>query len=332
MVLTERETKMSSKKIIIDTDPGVGIPGTDADDPIALLFALADKRLDLLAVTSTFGNCPPWLTARGAKKVLQAAGRDDIPVAQGIPLPLGGVLPQELQEAYKGPRGKVGKIDLPELEKGSSSIAPEQIIKTVHQYPHEVTVVAIGPQTNVAAALLIDPSIADEIKEIVFMGGGLGINPTYGKGNVTPVAECNIYFDPIAANIVFSSGIPMRMVSLDVTNPETGVILRDDAIKAIPADKSPANALFAEICATYMEKPMFDWGDGCVLYDPLAVLAAADPEVGTYESMSVKVETKGQYTLGETVPDKQSAPNMQVMTDVDGAAAIAEIVKTIETL
>ncbi|PLS32130.1 inosine/uridine-preferring nucleoside hydrolase [Bifidobacterium margollesii] len=324
---------MSATKIIIDTDPGVGIPGTDADDPIALLFALADPRLDLLAVTSTFGNCPPWITARGARKVLDTASRTDIPVAQGLPLPLSGTLADELQEAYRGDRGRLGRVDLPELSERELSVsAPQLIIDTVKANPGEVTIVAIGPQTNVAAALLMCPEIKDDIAEIVFMGGGLGINAEFGRGNVTPVAECNIYFDPIAANVVFNSGIPMRMVSLDVTNPATGQILREETIEQIDASASPSAELFAQICATYMEKPMFDWGHGCVLYDPLAVLAVADPTVGTWEDMAVRVETKGEYTLGQTVPIRGAKPNMRVMTDVDGTSSVDEIVRVIETL
>ncbi|MCP8614833.1 nucleoside hydrolase [Bifidobacterium asteroides] len=327
---------MMTKKVLIDTDPGVGIPGTDADDPIALLFALADPRLELLAVTSTFGNCPPWLTARGARKVLDTAGRADIPVAQGIPLPLKGRLADELITAYQGERGKVGKIDLPELPGTSSAVqyptAPVQIIKTVEEHPGEVSIIALGPQTNLATALLMRPDIAKDIPEIIFMGGALGINATYGRGNITPVAECNMYFDPLAANIVMNSGIPLRMISLDVTNPETGTILRSESIREINPAASPVNKLFHDICATYLENPMFDWGDGCILYDPLAVASAADPSLGTFKEMAIVVETDGRYSTGQTIALSEGKPNVKVMIDVDGTRAVDEIVRQIESI
>lgn len=323
-------------KVLIDTDPGVGIPGTDADDPIALLFALADPRLDVLAVTSTFGNCPPWLTARGARKVLDTAGREDIPVARGIPLPLKGHLAEQLITAYRGERGRVGKIDLPELPETPEATlyptAPAQIIKTIEEHPGEVTIIALGPQTNLATALLMRPDIAKDVPEIVFMGGALGINATFGRGNVTPVAECNMYFDPTAADIVLNAGIPLRMVSLDVTNPETGTILRSETIKEVDPEASPVNRLFHDICATYLEKPMFDWGDGCVLYDPLAVAAAADPSLGTYKEMVVEVETEGRYSVGQTIALREGNPNVKVMVDVDGTKAVDEIVRQIESI
>jgi inosine-uridine nucleoside N-ribohydrolase len=164
------------------------------------------------------------------------------------------------------------------------------------------------------------------------MGGALGLNAEFGRGNITSVAECNIHFDAQAADIVFESGVPLTMVSLDVTNPATGLILQEDTIRAIDRSASPAAALFADVCETYLRAPMFDWGHGCVLYDPLAVLAVADPAVGTYADMSVHVETRGALTLGQTVVVPDSPTNMRVMVDVDGHAAVDEIVRTIATL
>src|SRR5262249_36517288 len=106
----------SKQKIILDTDPAVGIPGTDADDPIALMLALTDSRLDLVGVTTIFGNCPPTLGARCATAVLHAAGRGNIPVAVGMSAPMSGELPQLLRDAYAGDRGRPGRIGLPELK------------------------------------------------------------------------------------------------------------------------------------------------------------------------------------------------------------------------
>ncbi|MFJ3489739.1 nucleoside hydrolase [Leifsonia aquatica] len=320
---------MAPRKIIIDTDPGVGIPGTDADDPIALYLAVNDPRLDLIGVTTTFGNCPPELSARGAGAVLRALGRDDIPVSIGSPVPLSGELPPQLARAYAGARGRPGRIDLPEAhEVASGRTAEDFIVEAVHAHPGEVTIVAIGPQTNLARALRKDPSLAEEIASVVFMGGGLGLDREYGRGNVTPVAECNIYFDPDAADIVFRSGIELTMIGLDVTNPNTGLLLTADAIAGIDRDSTDL-ALFAEICDTYLESPMFQHGLGCVLYDPLAVAVAADPSIGAFERMSLIVDTSDAATRGQTLRASASEPNIDVMVQVDGTAAVRSIVETI---
>lgn len=317
------------RKIILDTDPGVGIPGTDADDPIALYLAVRDPRLDLLAVTTTFGNCPPELTARGAGAVLRALGREDIPIAAGSPVPLSGERPQVLVDAYSGARGRAGRIELPAFADIDSGVPAEDlIIDLVHANPGEITIVAIGPQTNLARALRKDPSIATEIAAVVFMGGGLGLDPEFGRGNVTPVAECNIYFDPEAADIVFRSGIPLTMVGLDVTNPNTGLVLTVEMLADV--DRSaPDLALFGAICDTYLESPMFQHGGGCVLYDPLAVAVAAEPSVGALERMSLSVETTGTWTRGQTVLTPATPQNVDVVVSVDGSAVARDIIRTI---
>ncbi|MCV2393255.1 nucleoside hydrolase [Actinotalea sp. M2MS4P-6] len=322
---------MTAKKIILDTDPGVGIPGTDADDPIAILLALAHPGVELVGVTTTFGNCPPALSARGAAAVLLAAGRPDIPVVPGSPEPLDGELAEVLVQAYAGARGREGRIPLPATPEVDRDAA-DFIIDTARSAPGEITVVAIGPQTNLATALRRDPALAGYLAGVVFMGGGLGIEPTFGRGNITPVAECNIYFDPVAADIVMRSGVDLTMVSLDVTNPATGLLLTEDVIRTVDPDESAVGRIFADISSTYLEAPMFDWGHGCVLYDPLAVLAAADPSVGTYEDMAIAIETLGEHTRGQTVPLRDAPPNVHVMVTVDGTAAVREVVDQIRRL
>lgn len=317
-------------KIILDTDPGVGIPGTDADDPIALLLALADPRLELLGVTTTFGNCPPPLGARGAAAVLRAAGRTDVPVAVGAGVPLSGRLPAVLEAAYRGERGREGRIPLPPLDEAATGQrAADFITDTVRANPGEVTVVAIGPQTNLALALVAEPALADDLAGVVFMGGALGLDPVYGKGNITAAAECNIYFDPLAADIVFRSGVDLTMVSLDVTNPGTGLVLTEDAVRAIDPSSSGRAGMLARVCETYLAAPMFDLGHGCVLYDPLAVAVAADPELGGRTDLAVAVETRGDLTTGQTVVLPGIPPNLTAVTTVDGAAAVRDIVATI---
>ena len=318
------------RKIILDTDPAVGIPGTDADDPLALMLAIKHPDLDLLGVTTVFGNCPPALGARSAAAVLRAAGREDIPVAIGMGTSMAGGLPHALIEAYAGQRGRPGRIPLPELpDQTGRPHAVDLIIDLVCRNPGEVSIVAIGPQTNLALALLKEPRLQDEIASIVFMGGALGLDPKFGRGNITPVAECNIWFDPLAADIVFKSGIDLTMVSLDVTNPSTGMLMPEETVRAVDPRRSPLATLFVEVCSTYIEAPMFDWGHGCVLYDPLAVSVAAEPALGTFEPMAVGIETAGRLSFGQTVPLRDHPANVRVMTSVDGRRVVEAMVKTI---
>ncbi|HEY0209593.1 nucleoside hydrolase [Acerihabitans sp.] len=320
---------MNASKIIIDTDPAIGIPGTDADDPIAIMLALRDPRLELMAITTVFGNCPPLLGARCASRILQVAGRSDIPVAAGMATPMGGTLPALLQQAYAGPRGRKGSIALPEADASHCGLhASELIIDLVRKHPGEITLVCIGAQSNLALALVKAPDIAPLIKQVVMMAGALGLDATWGRGNITPVAECNIWFDPQAADIVFRSGIPLSMVSLDVTNAAAGLVLTREHLQDI-AENTPLTALFKQVCATYFDAPMFDWSEGCVLYDPLAVAVAADATVGTFEEMAIGIETAGRLTLGQTVPLRDAPPNVRVCTGIDGRKVVSDIVSTI---
>ncbi len=161
------------------------------------------------------------------------------------------------------------------------------------------------------------------------MGGALGLDSRYGRGNITPVAECNIWFDPQAADIVFRSGIDLTMVSLDVTNPSTGMVLTEAAIRSVDRASAPLAPLFIDICATYLDAPMFDWAKGCVLYDPLAVAVAADPGIASFEEMAIGVETSGVLSIGQTVPIRDQKPNIRVCVSVDGERIVGEIVSTI---
>lgn len=318
------------RKVILDTDPAIGIPGTDADDPLALMLALKDPRLELLGVTTVFGNCPPDLGARCASAVLKAAKRGDVPVAIGMATRMGGDLPQLLKDAYAGARGRPGRLPLPDAAVSHIGMhAVDFLIETVRANPGEVTIIAIGPQTNLALALIQQPELRQEIASVVFMGGGLGLNSRYGRGNITPVAECNIWFDPQAADIVFRSGLDLTMVSLDVTNPTMGVVLPEARIRAVERDQAPLASIFTEVCTTYLDAPMFDWADGCVLYDPLAVAIAADPSIASFEDMAIGVETSGRLSIGQTVPLREEPSNMRVCVKVDGAKTVDDIVATI---
>jgi len=315
------------RKVIIDCDPGIGISGIDADDPLALCLAIAGSAFDLVGVTTIFGNVSNDIATRGAIKVLMELERTDIPVARGMSLPISGTHPAGIERAYKEERGKEGIIPLPSIEGNISEMdAVDFIISMVKRYPGEIDIIPIGPQTNIAMALLKDPSIAKDIGEIVFMGGAMGVEPTYGKGNVTTVAELNIWHDPLAAQIVFSSGIPVTMVGLDITNPAKKTVMYEDTILKMKSSTRRSGKFLYDVCKVYMESPMFHKGAqrGCIMYDPMAVAAYIDRSLVSTESMKVVVELNGTYTTGQTLslyaPEKERL--MSVCTDVDGERAI----------
>ena len=194
-----------SSKIIIDTDPG-------QDDAVAILLALASPELEVLGITAVAGNVPLTLTEKNARKICELAGKPETKVFAGAIRPL--VRPLVTAEEVHGKTGLNGP-DLPEptmpLQKQH---AVDFIVETLmHEPSGTVTLCALGPLTNIALALIREPSIAGRIKEIVLMGGGF-----FEGGNVTPTAEFNIYVDPHAADVVFKSGIPIVMMPLDVTH------------------------------------------------------------------------------------------------------------------
>jgi inosine-uridine nucleoside N-ribohydrolase len=302
---------------------------------MAILLALASPELELIGVTTTFGNCPAMLTARGALAVLKAAGRGDIPVCAGLELPLAGRHHTELLEAWSGSRGAPGVINLPALDGNlDPRRAPDFIVEQASRFPGEVEIVAIGPQTNLAAAFLLDPDLKRKLRGVTFMGGGLGLEPTYGRGNVTPVAECNMWFDPLAAKIVLESGVPLVMVGLDVTNPRKGTILSEEQLRRIDPAQSEAAALLSTVCETYLESPMFafDGHRGCVLYDPLAVAVCIDSSLVTLTPMNIVVEQSGAYGVGQTIPLRNGEPNVAVATNVDGNRAAQLILDRLLTI
>jgi inosine-uridine nucleoside N-ribohydrolase len=196
---------VAPRKIIIDTDPG-------QDDAFAILFALGSpEELDVVGVTTVGGNVPLALTSRNALKVLELAGRPDIPVYAGCP----GPTVKKLMTAEKvhGPTGLDG-ADLPEPTTPlQSEHAVNFLVRAIMAAPErELTVCTLGPMTNLAMAMVMEPKIIPRLREIVLMGGGF-----FQGGNATPAAEFNIFVDPHAAHIVFESGAPVTMCPIDCT-------------------------------------------------------------------------------------------------------------------
>jgi len=197
--------------VIIDTDPGI-------DDAQAIAFALAHPEINLLGLTSVFGNATIDITTNNALGLLELFGRPDVPVAQGADRPL-------VQERLASPdfvHGKdgLGNTNMPKLDRQAiDERAAEFIVRMVNAQPGEVTLVAIGPLTNIAHAVVLDPSLPSKTKELVIMGGTVD-----EPGNVSPVAEANFLGDPHAADIVLAHDWPATIMGLDVTHK---ILLRD---------------------------------------------------------------------------------------------------------
>ena len=277
-----------TRKIIIDTDPG-------QDDAVAILLALASPELDVLGITCVAGNVPLPLTLRNARIICELAGRTDMKIFSGCAAPLERAL--VTAENVHGKTGLDG-IALPEPTMPvQSRHAVDFLIETLRSEPAgSVTLVPIGPLTNIATALIKAPDIAGRIAEIVLMGGAY-----FEVGNVTPAAEFNIYVDPQAADTVFRSGIALTVMSLDVTHKALTTRPRIEAFRALPGQIGPVVASWTDFFERFdMEK----YGsEGAPLHDPCTIAYLIQPELFTGRRINVEIETHSALTMGMTVAD-----------------------------
>ena len=291
--------------IILDCDPG-------HDDAIAIVLALASPELDVKAITSSAGNQTPEKTLRNVLRMLTLLQRQDIPVAGGARKPLMREL--IIADNVHGESGLDGPA-LPEPDFAPQNCtAVELMAKTLRESPQPVTIVATGPQTNVALLLNGHPELSDKIARIVMMGGAMVL------GNWQPAAEFNIYVDPEAAEIVFQSGIPVVMAGLDVTHRAQ---IHDMDIERFRQVGNPVATIVAELLDFFMEYHKdAKWGfTGAPLHDPCTIAWLLKPELFTCVERWVGVETQGKYTQGMTVVDYYfltgNQPNTTVLLDVD---------------
>ncbi|HWU16080.1 MAG TPA: nucleoside hydrolase [Devosia sp.] len=278
-----------SRKIIIDTDPG-------QDDAVAILLALASpEELDVLGIVAVAGNVGVAQNAINARKVVELAGRSDIPVYAGCSRPLRRHL--VTAEHVHGQTGLDGP-DLPEPQMPLQTLhGVDYIINTLMAAePKTITLCTLGPLTNIAMALIKQPAIAERIAEIVMMGGAY-----FEVGNITPAAEFNIYVDPEAADVVLRSGAPISILPLDVTHQIQSTPERLAAIKAI------GNASGAAVHAMLTFSETFDlkkygW-TGAPLHDPTVIAYLLQPNLFEGRHCNVVVETASELTVGMTVVD-----------------------------
>jgi inosine-uridine nucleoside N-ribohydrolase len=309
----------ASKKIIFDTDPG-------SDDAMAMMLALNSPELDVRAITVVPGNVTASMGLENALRMVSLANRCDIPVAAGAQHPLFQKL--ITAEFWHGKNG-LANVELPPSKcKVDGHFGPDLIIQMVHAAPHEITLVPVGPLTNIALAVLKDPSIVPLVKEVVLMGGSIS------GGNVNAAAEANIYNDPEAAQIVFQAGWPLTMVGLDVGDK---TLLSQKQLDQLASSHGPVND-FIYAVAKYLVDLSAKFGSpGTPMYDPLAVGVAIDATLVKAPEMHVNVETRGDFTRGETVANRRGevernvlhgdhyviegldkvSPNAKVCTEVD---------------
>ena len=274
------------RKIIIDTDPG-------QDDAVALLLALASpEEIDVLGVTCVAGNVPLPLTTKNARTVCELAGRADIKVFAGCDAPLKRKL--VTAEHVHGKTGLDG-IKLPEPRMPLQEQHAVDFIIEQCRARDDVTLVPIGPLTNIATALTRAPDIADRIEEIVIMGGAY-----FEVGNITPTAEFNIFVDPEAAEIVFRSGVKLTVMPLDVTHKVLTTRPRIEALRAL----GPVGEVVASWTDFFERFDMEKYGsEGAPLHDPCTIAYLIDPTLFTGRQINVEIETVSDLTLGMTVAD-----------------------------
>lgn len=275
-------------KIIIDTDPGI-------DDAIAICMAIHAKDLNILGFTSVFGNTKGHITALNALRLASFCNEYVIPVAQGSLDPL--VIPFNMPGTTVHGEDGMGNTSLPTPEgKLISQSAAEFIAHTIRQYPGEVTLLTLGPLTNIALALRINPDLPFQVKDIVIMGGAVA-NP----GNVNAVAEANIYRDPHAAEMVFASGCPISLVGLDVTHK---TIITPDMLERIYLTDNPAIALLKKIIPHYQGffNEHYHMGGSFFTHDPSALAYVLDPDLFKTRSAPIFVTMEGR-TCGQTIAD-----------------------------
>jgi purine nucleosidase len=226
--------------------------------------------------------------------MISLANRCDIPVAAGAEHPLFQKL--TTAEFWHGQNG-LANIRLPPSKcRVDSRFAPDLITQLVHRSPHEITLVPIGPLTNIALAVERDPSIVPLVKEVILMGGGIS------GGNVNASAEANIHNDPEAAEIVFEAGWPLTMIGLDVAEK---TLLSKNYVDQLARTHGPINDFVYGIAKYLVDLSAKFGSDGTPMYDPLAVGVAIDSTLVEAPAMHVDVETRGEFTRGETVANRQ---------------------------
>lgn len=283
------------KNLLIDTDPGM-------DDALAIALAHKSAALDIKAITAVTGNLPSDRTVANVLKVLDLLGAPDIPVAQGPMLPLSGDYPSD--PFSHGSDGLAESHFADSARELDARTAAQLIVDAVDAYANDITICALGPLTNIAQALEIDPDLPGKVSQLIIIGGSYGETP-YAWSQATgdnPVSEWNIFVDPEAAHSVFRAGFELVAVGLDVaTHPR--INFRSQDLKVLGASDSAEAALAARVVDFVNGRGYQSY---CSLIDSVAVAAAIDPTLIETVSLRCDVATEGRLTRGMTVVDRRA--------------------------
>lgn len=342
----------TTSKIIIDTDPGI-------DDALAILLALGSPNVEVLGLTTIFGNSPIVRTmSDNAQKVLNLVNKTNVPVYEGAAAPL--VIESNIEEyvlqSMKAQsvfiHGKDGLADMtPPLEgrfhpQEHDMPAAEFLIQQIQRHPNEITLIMLGPLTNLALAIMLCPNIVHKVKQVIVMGGAHSCprnnnlnTPDANMGNISPVAEANIYKDPFAAHRVIHAGFtPNKLcfITLDLTSQtdySSSVIF--DYLKHHQQDSRLLSFLYHSH-DNYADVYVNQFGrDSVPFHDSCAVYYAINPEAFTTTDVTMDIETTGKYTKGMTIISNQSnrkAANIRISNTISQELFYASILNSIKHL
>jgi purine nucleosidase len=282
-------------KILLDCDTGI-------DDAVTILYLASLVKTggaEMVGVGTVHGNVDPRTGALNTLRLLELTGIDGVPVAIGAARPMAQDV--HYAHAWHGTDG-LGETHLPAPVTGPEAVsAPEQIVRLARAHPGELTLIAVGPLTNLAIALLLEPALPRLIRQVVIMGGAFD-----HPGNITTHAEANLWQDPEAADLVFAAGWPIVLVPLDATHP---AMVGADWLDRLAAAESDTAGFAARILDFYVKAytPTLRQR-GCVIHDALAAMIAVDPSLAEYQERAVRIELRGELTRGATVWDARSLP------------------------
>ncbi|KAJ4723908.1 Inosine/uridine-preferring nucleoside hydrolase [Melia azedarach] len=306
------------KKIIIDTDPGI-------DDAMAIFLALRSPEVEVIGLTTIYGNVYTTLATRNALHLLEIAGRTDIPVAEGSHVTITQGTKLRIADFVHGADGLGNQNFPPPKGNPIEQSAVDFLIEQANLYRGKVTVVALGPLTNIALAIQQDPAFVKNIGQIVLLGGAFAVN-----GNVNPAAEANIFGDPDAADVVFTSGADIVAVGINVTHQ---VVMTDADREKLALSNGKFAQYLCKILDVYFSYHHEAYCTrGVYLHDPTALLVAVNPSLFTYTEGVVRVQTSG-ITRGltllynkqkrfEEITEWSDKPTVKVAVTVDAPTVV----------
>jgi purine nucleosidase len=293
-------------RIILDTDPGI-------DDALAIMYLAASGDAEIVAAGSVHGNVPAPVGARNALRVLELVGVD-VPVAVGAARPL--AQPLSTAEFVHGDDGLGGQAGPPPRGQPVPDSAAEQLVRLARTHPGEFTVLALGPLTNLALAVLLEPELPSLLRSIVVMGGAVTV-----PGNITPYADANFYHDPEAADLVLGAGFPdLTLVSLDITEKARADAAWLDAVSVLTGPRARFASGLLDHYTDFYQRIL--GRRVCTLHDPVAAAVLLDPGLATYREIPIGVELTGTHTRGQVVADVRQLSRDDHITAGAGAGRV----------